>query len=117
MGSTEALKYQQPAGPVLPNHAEMLTVKIRYKEPDGTTSRPLAFPLTDSGARFEKASADFKFAAAVAGFGMLLRDSPHKGGLTLGDVTTWAQAGIGSDPGGYRNQFLGLIQRAGQLVQ
>jgi Ca-activated chloride channel homolog len=117
LGSTEALKYQQPAGPVLPNHAEMLTVKIRYKEPDGTTSRPLAFPLTDSGARFEKASADFKFAAAVAGFGMLLRDSPHKGGLTLGDVTTWAQAGIGSDPGGYRNQFLGLIQRAGQLVQ
>ena len=61
-------------------------------------STPLEFPLRDTGARFEEASADFKFAAAVAGFGMALRESPHKGSLTSAAVATGAGAGLGTTP-------------------
>jgi secreted protein with Ig-like and vWFA domain len=94
---------------------ELLTLKVRYKEPSGDASKRLEFPLADRSRTFAAASADFKFAAAVAGFGMILRDSPHKGTATLADVAGWAEAGIGADPGGYRAEFLGLVKRARAL--
>ncbi len=100
-----------------PFSAEMLTVKIRYKEPTSDVSTPLEFPLRDTGGRFEDASADFKFAAAVAGFGMALRESPHRGQLTLAAVADWGRAGLGDDPGGYRTEFLGLVKQAEALAQ
>jgi len=99
------------------NSGEMLTVKIRYKEPTGDVSSKLEFPLRDTGARFEDASTDFKFAAAVAGFGMALRESPHKGSLTLAAVADWGRAGLGDDTGGYRQEFLGLVKQAEALGQ
>ncbi len=98
-------------------NSELLTVKIRYKEPAGETSNLLEFSLRDNGASFGKASDDFKFAAAVAAFGMVLRDSPYKGASTLGNVVAWGRAGLGSDPGGYRNEFIGLVERAVQVMQ
>ena len=94
---------------------ELLTVKVRYKEPAGDTSSKLEFPLRDAGMRFEDASQDFKFAAAVAGFGLALRDSPHKGSLTLADISAWGRAGLGSDAGGYRSEFLSLVEKARAL--
>lgn len=94
---------------------ELLTLKVRYKEPAGEVSRKLEFPLTDVGARFERASEDFKFAAAVAAFGMVLRDSPHRGSATLADVAAWAEAGASADPGGYRAEFVGLVKKAAAL--
>jgi Ca-activated chloride channel family protein len=129
--AVDALKYQvvsgqRPAAGSSPAESrklraevssELLTVKIRYKEPDGETSSRLDFPLRDTGARFEDASQDFKFAAAVAAFGMALRDSPHKGTLTLADVSRWARAGVGSDAGGYRGEFLTLVDQARTVVQ
>jgi len=97
--------------------ADLLTLKVRYKEPAGAVSRKLEFPLVDAGARFAAASADFKFAAAVAEFGMILRNSPHKGEATLADVLNWAQAGTDCDAGGYRGEFLGLVRQAEAVVQ
>ena len=90
-------------------------MKIRYKEPAGDVSSKLEFPLRDTGARFADASPDFKFAAAVAGFGMALRDSPHRGSLTLAQVTEWGRAGLGPDAGGYRTEFLSLVAAAAAL--
>jgi Ca-activated chloride channel family protein len=113
----DPLKYQRPAGPMMINRAEMLTVKIRYKEPTGDVSSKLEFPLADSGAQFADASADFKFAAAVAGFGMALRESSHKGSLTLAAVADWGRAGLDNDAGGYRSEFLGLVKQAEALAQ
>ena len=115
--AVDALKYQRPSAPVLLNHAELLTVKIRYKEPAGEASSSLEFPLSDTGHRFEEASADFKFAAAVAAFGMILRDSPHLGTATIPEVLAWGRAGLGSDAGGYRNEFISLVQQAQQILQ
>ena len=97
--------------------SELLTVKIRYKEPDGSVSQRLEFPLTDRGTTWADASDDFKFAASVAGFGMILRESPYKGTATLASVAEWARQGLGSDAGGQRNEFLGLVSRAQTMVQ
>jgi Ca-activated chloride channel family protein len=71
--------------------------------------------VTDNGEKFEKASADFKFAAAVAEFGMLLRDSEHKGNGTLGAVLEWAQEGKGNDANGYRAGFIELVRKTQSL--
>jgi Ca-activated chloride channel family protein len=135
--TVDALKYQKPAAknriaeradriadhadsPVSgfgkPVSQELLTVKIRYKAPDGATSQLLEFPLTDKGAVFANASSDFKFAAAVAGFGMVLRDSPHKGATTLEAVLRWAAQGLSSDVGGYRGEFISLVKHAETIL-
>jgi Ca-activated chloride channel family protein len=100
-----------------PKSSELLTLKVRYKEPAGDVSRKLEFPLMDTGARFAAASSDFKFAAAVAEFGMILRDSPHKGAGSLDDVIAWAEAGTESDAGGYRGEFTELVRQAGALMR
>jgi len=115
--SVDELKYQKPSALVMNDRAELLTVKIRYKEPVGDVSSKLEFPLVDAGARFEAASPDFKFATAVAGFGLALRDSPHKGQLTLGQVAEWGRAGRGRDVGGYRAEFLSLVTTASGLLR
>lgn len=124
--TVDELKYQKPVGSplagdesrprALPTSNELLTVKIRYKAPDGDTSRLLEFPLTDKNAVFADASVDFKFAAAVAGFGMVLRDSPHKGAATLAEVLHWAEQGTGSDAGGYRGEFISLVKQAETIL-
>jgi Ca-activated chloride channel homolog len=99
---------------------ELLTLKVRYKEPAADESKRLEFPLVDSGGRFINASADFKFASALAGFGMILRNSPHKGTVTIGNVIEWAAAGAASaddDPGGHRGEFIDLAQRAQGILR
>jgi Ca-activated chloride channel family protein len=112
--SVAAAEQKQVAGDLA---NEWLTLKIRYKEPAGDVSRKLEFPLTDAGGSFADASADFKFAAAVAEFGMILRDSPHKGTGTFASVLTWAGEGTTYDAGGYRGEFASLVRQAQQLVR
>ncbi len=91
---------------------ELLTLKLRYKEPDGQTSELLEFPVTDSDASFSKASSDFQFAAAVASFGMLLRGSEHCGLSSYDAVLEIAESAKGPDKYGYRAEFVEMVGRA-----
>ena len=118
----DALKYQTPAAdkseirnPKSEISPELLTLKLRYKAPDGDASKLLEFPLTDAGATWEKSTRDFRFAAAVAGYGMLLRDSPHKGAATWSSVHELAVEGQGADATGYRAEFISLLEKAKSL--
>src|SRR5690606_29125283 len=72
---------------------ELFTLKLRYKAPDGDTSKLLSFPVKDSGNSVAEASRDFKFASAVAGFGMMLRGSRYKGDITYDKVMALAEEG------------------------
>ena len=72
----------------------------------------MEFPVRDSDKNFDKASGDFKFAASVAAFGMVLRDSPYKGSATLEDALSWAKEGQGKDSHGYRGEYIRLLHRA-----
>lgn len=95
---------------------ELLTLWLRYKEPEGNQSKLLEFVVADSGKRFGEASPDFQFAAAVASFGMVLRGSRYAGSLTLAAVEEFAVSGVGNDPGGYRAEFVDLVRRCREIV-
>ena len=92
-----------------------MTVKLRYKAPDGDTSRLLTHPLHRDALQ-QNVSTDFHFAAAVAGFGLLLRDSKYKGSLTIDDVRRLAERGRGDDPRGTRAGFISLLESARSLL-
>jgi len=114
----EPLRYQQPAVAATRSATtsrEMLNLRIRYKDPEGSESKLLEVPLVDRGAPFASANTDFRFAAAVAGFGMILRDSPYKGSATLDWVLATATNSRGADKNGYRDEFIRLVQRAMQI--
>ncbi len=114
--SKKRLRYQEPT--VLSERGdsnETLTLNLRYKQPDGETSTLIEIPVEDSGKRFLQTDRDFRFAAAVAGFGMLLRNSPHRGDLSLEEVHTMAIDGAKGDDFGYRNEFVELVKQARTL--
>ena len=77
--------------------------------------RLIETPVQDQGAAFDQASTDLRFAAAVAAFGMVLRDSPHKGQSTLAMAEELASSARGRDPNGYRAEFVQLVKAARQL--
>jgi Ca-activated chloride channel family protein len=105
-------KYQkkEPGG----NFAdEWLTVKMRYKHPEAETSKELSAVL--KGAVAKELSDDFRFAAAAASFGMVLRDSKFRGAMSYTGVLEEATGCVGADPNGHRKQFLELVKTARQL--
>jgi Ca-activated chloride channel family protein len=110
------LRYQQTGESTeAASSGELLTLKIRYKQPDEDTSSKLVFPITDDNRKFGQASRDFRFAAAVASFGMLLRDSKHKGNVTYAGVLEIGTEAARDDASGYRDEFLAMVARAKEL--
>ena len=87
---------------------ELLFVKVRYKAPDGDESRLLSRPVLASDGRAP--SVDFQFQTAVAEFGLLLRHSDHRGAADLGHAIMTAREALGSDPEGYRAEFVRLAE-------
>jgi Ca-activated chloride channel family protein len=116
----DTLKYQRPLATTDVATDEIMTLKLRYKAPDGDTSKLLEFPIKDEPKKLGQASRDFRFAAAVASFGMLLRDSPHKGTATWDGVVELAGEPISAadqkddqaDELKARLEFLDIVRRA-----
>ncbi len=94
---------------------ELLTVKLRYKEPNDMQSKLLTQGLLDRGNSIENATDNLRFASAVAEFGMLLRDSRYKGSANFNNVSSLAGNSMGSDLKSYRSDFLDLIRKANRL--
>jgi Ca-activated chloride channel family protein len=112
----DALKYQQPpALSAAAESGELMTVKLRYKLPDQDASKLIEQVVRDSGAAFDQADQAFQFAAAVAGFGMLLRGSEYSGNWNYDTVSEVAMSSIGSDPHGLRREFVDLVTVARSL--
>ena len=96
---------------------EILTVKLRYKEPTGDTSKLIEIPFAAAEPpAFESASADFRFASAVAAFGMKLRNSPDSGDISWDQIQKISRGALGEDPGSYRAEFLTLVELAKKLA-
>jgi len=111
--AVDPLKYQREAREAsAAASGELLTVKVRYKEPEGETSRLLSRVLMN---RPSPMTADLGFASAVAEFGMLLLDSPFRGDASFESVLALARAFKGNDEEGYRAQFIQLVERAAML--
>lgn len=88
---------------------ELMTVKLRYKEPDSDRSEKIDQTVFDQG---NPVSRDFHFASAVAMFSHLLRNSEYKGNATFDKVITLAQDGMDDDELGYKREFIRLVEAA-----
>lgn len=112
----DELKYQTNTAPA-GSADELMTVKLRYKWPKDDESNLLSVVVPPREVAFADTSDDFRFATAVAGWGMLLRDSEYKGDVTLDWVETTATNALGNDPGGYRDGFLELVEKSQPAVE
>lgn len=114
VGKVDDLKYQKKAETKVPAKTtgsnELLTVKLRYKAPDGNTSKKMELPFVDN--KSNNVSSDFRFASAVAMFGQLLRDSDFKGNASYDKVINLAKQGLNNDERGYRREFIRLVEAA-----
>jgi Ca-activated chloride channel homolog len=115
--SIDPLKYQKvdPATPFQPttnNSDELMQVKLRYKAPNGDTSKLITQPILD---RVSDADPDTQFASSVALFGMILRDSEYKGKAGIPDVLRLATAGQSDDRNGYRSEFMRIVKQYDRL--
>ncbi len=111
----DELKYAQKEVSDVKFDDELMTVKLRYKEPKELKSKLLTIGVLDKNRSIESASKNMKFAAAVAQFGLLLRDSRYKGDSSFTNVLTLASSSLGSDLKGYRSEFITLVNKAERL--
>ncbi len=120
-GNVDPLKYQKQTAhkPLFGSDKEMMTVKLRYKEPKSETSqlitKVLNQPANTFGQRWFGNSDNLQFASAVVEFGMLLRDSNFKAASSYQNVLQRAQNSSYNDPRGYKNEFISLVQKAATL--
>ncbi len=112
----DELKYQaNKLDPKTSERNELMTVKFRYKKPDGDVSKLIVHPLVDGNTSLEKTTDNFRWAASVAAFGMLLRESEFLNKYSEDSIIRLAQSAKGSDKEGYRGEFISLI-KADKLV-
>ena len=111
--SIDPLKYQETNTVLGEVSDELLTIKLRYKEPDGQKSKKLDLPIENKLTR--NTSDNFRFSAAVTEFGMLLRHSEYVGNSDIGQVLKLARGAKGEDYEGYRSEFIRLVQTVDDL--
>ena len=109
------LRYQHSSA--VQGDPELLHVAMRYKAPDGDRSMLMTYPVRAPGRERRAPSESMRFSSAVAGFGMLLRQSPNAGHLTWDQVIALANGAKGDDEDGYRADFIRLAQTAARLQQ
>ncbi len=111
------LKYQSVKPVSIKSSQETLTVKLRYKNPNEDKSKLLESVVFDKGNSYKQASADFKFAAAVAQLGMLLKQSEYAQNSNFDTLIQLAKESKGKDENGYRAEFIQLAENAQLLSE
>jgi len=114
----DPLRYGKEVAAPAEDGGELAFLKMRWKKPDGDTSELVTMPVTDANAvtGVDAASADVRFSVAVAAFGQKLKGVPALQDYAYGSILGLAEAARGSDPFGYRAEFLKLVRLAGGLA-
>ena len=116
--SVDPLKYQKnDVVHTASSGDELMTIKFRYKQPDADVSKMLSTVVRAAPKDFYKTTADFRFAAAVAEFGMLIKDSQFKQKATFEQAIGIAKISKGNDDEGYRSEFIRLAESAQSLAK
>lgn len=111
LAKVDDLKYQKPSkNKPASKSRELLTIKLRYKKPDGDKSRLIEKPVMDTNLDLAQSSDNFRWSAAVAGFGMLLRDSEFKKETTYDLAIKLAKGAKGNDENGYRAELIRMME-------
>lgn len=111
----DKLKYQDAKNVLTQQQDELCLVKLRYKAPEGKTSQLIEQAVTAQASPLSASSDNFRWSAAVASFGMLLRDSEFKGDTNFEQIKSLAKSAKGKDTNGYRKEFLELVEKAQSL--
>lgn len=111
----DPLKFQKPTASS--NSSDLMNLKLRYKQPTGSKSQLISTAIADKNRSIQSATDNLKFSAAVAMYGMVLRDSDYKGKATFNQVLDLADQAKGKDPQGYRTAFMQLVERSQTLQQ
>ncbi len=116
-GSVDPLRYGKDKASATDKSGELAFLRLRYKEPDGETSKLIEWPLhrKDVKSSFDEASGEFRFAAAVAAFGQQMRGGKHTGAMGYAQIAKIAAESRGADTFGYRGEFLRLVNLAESL--
>ena len=114
-GQTITALYELVLNPVLDFTSPAIEVDFRYKLPDQDVSQPVSLTVKNEGLSFDDASENMRFSAAVASFGLLLRDSEYKGNTSFDDIVQWAEGASDYDPHEYRSAFIELVKKAKSL--
>jgi Ca-activated chloride channel family protein len=113
----DELKYQKnKIDPNAYKSKELMTIKLRYKQPDKNVSKLIVHPLNDSNADLSKTSDNFRWSASVASFGMLLRESEYVKDFTYDRVVQLAEGARGKDKEGYRIEFINMVKSFGLVA-
>ncbi|HYO21076.1 MAG TPA: YfbK domain-containing protein, partial [Flavisolibacter sp.] len=115
--AVDSLKYQANTKAATNNSNETMTIKLRYKKPDEDVSKLIVQAINDEQKTLALSSENFRFSAAVAEFGMLLRHSAYKQSGSFDQAVSLAQAALGKDVHGYRKEFIQLVQCATGLAK
>ncbi|HMT73318.1 MAG TPA: VWA domain-containing protein [Chitinophagaceae bacterium] len=115
--TVDPLKYQVNDRKIAVNSNEMMTIKLRYKKPDSDVSRLINQPVIDNATDLKNTTDNFRFSAAVAEFGLLLRNSEYKQQSSFNQVISLAKSSKGFDEEGYRDEFIKLVQSAMSLAR
>lgn len=117
LNEVDPLKYQQNAKIVKSAGNEVMTIKFRYKKPGEETSRLIVHAVKDNKITLNKTSDNFRFVAAVAEWGMMLRQSEFKSGSSYSQVIQLAKAAMGKDEEGYRKEFIKMVENAASFAK
>ncbi|EAY26038.1 vWA domain-containing protein [Microscilla marina] len=98
------------------NNQQLMNVRLRYKKPEGSTGIETSQIIAANHQSVDETSHNFRFSAAVASFGMLLKNSQYKGSTTFQTVLTLAKGSKGKDMNQYRAEFIDLVQKASQIT-
>lgn len=114
----DELKYQtNKIDPQAYKSKELMTIKLRYKQPDKDVSKLIVHPLVDSNTALSKTSDNFRWSASVAAFGMLLRESEYVKDFTYDQVVQLAEGSKGKDKEGYRIEFINMVKSFGMVTR
>jgi Ca-activated chloride channel family protein len=115
--AVDSLKYTSIERRINNNTGEVMTIKLRYKEPTESTSKLMVHVVKEANTPFENSSDNFRFSAAVAEFGLLLRNSKFKQGAQYSQVWALANSAKGKDTNGYREEFMQLINLVSSMAK
>ena len=113
----DPLKYQKVTTQNTNNKSDLFTIKFRYKKPSESKSILITEVVGNQKKAFDKTSDNFRFSAAVAGYGLILRDSKYKGTATYNMVKSMAESALGEDPHDYRQEFISMIETTALLAK
>ncbi|HBH07671.1 MAG TPA: hypothetical protein DDX92_13830 [Flavobacteriales bacterium] len=113
----DPLKYQSVTEQLGLSNDEILTVKFRYKKPDGDKSQLIVKTLENSQTNINETSENYRFSAAVAEFGMLLRDSEFKQNASYNQALQMAKGAMSNDEFGYRSELISMIRSCQMMAE